>query len=71
MMISVRMGVTRTSTPGVAVLGQGALQELVQLRVEDAVGHELALLGDLRLARHVRSEPLLLSVHAGGALLTV
>mmetsp|Transcript_57291 Transcript_57291/g.125471 ORF Transcript_57291/g.125471 Transcript_57291/m.125471 type:complete len:270 (+) Transcript_57291:113-922(+) len=37
---------------GIAVLGQSSLQELVQLGVEDAVGDELALLGDLNLVGH-------------------
>merc|ERR1719401_1081740 len=37
----------------IAVLGKSPHQELVQLRVEDAIGHELALLRDLRLGRHL------------------
>mmetsp|Transcript_91464 Transcript_91464/g.165166 ORF Transcript_91464/g.165166 Transcript_91464/m.165166 type:complete len:201 (-) Transcript_91464:27-629(-) len=32
---------------GIAILAQSAGQELVQLGIEDAVGHKLALLGDL------------------------
>merc|ERR1719464_2426020 len=51
MMISVRMGVTRTSTP-IAVLGECAHEEFVQLRVEDAIRHELALLGHGVLGCH-------------------
>ena len=33
---------------------QGAREEFVQLSIEDAIGHELSLLGDLSAARWER-----------------
>mmetsp|Transcript_43504 Transcript_43504/g.102517 ORF Transcript_43504/g.102517 Transcript_43504/m.102517 type:complete len:237 (+) Transcript_43504:158-868(+) len=36
----------------IAILGQSAHQELVQLRIEYTVSHKLALLGNLDLGRH-------------------